>query len=71
MLNFFRAGPDLVRWELVALGKDGPYRLIVRHAHGVIIEYFETTVAALQREAELEHLLTAARGVEQPVIGLN
>jgi hypothetical protein len=62
MSNVFVAGPDLVRWELTSCGDTGPYRLVMRHAHGSIVEYFQTTKAALLREAELEELLTAARG---------
>jgi hypothetical protein len=61
-MNFFMAGGELVRWELTAVGVDGPYRLTVRHTHGAIVEYFRTTSAALQREIELEDLLMAARG---------
>ncbi len=67
MMNIFRAGADLVHWELTAVGADGPYRLTMRHPHGSIVEYFPTTGAALIREAELEELLVAARGVGQPV----
>jgi hypothetical protein len=62
MSNVFMAGPDLVRWDLTSCGNAGPYRLVIRHAHGSIVEYFQTTRAALLREAELEELLTAARG---------
>jgi hypothetical protein len=61
MANVFMAGPDLVRWELTSCGDDGPYRLVVHHAHGSIVEYFQTPIAALVREAELEKLLVAAR----------
>jgi hypothetical protein len=61
MSNVFMAGPDLVRWELTACGEHGPYRLTIRHANGSIVEYFQTTTAALEREAELEELLIAAR----------
>jgi hypothetical protein len=63
MLNFFLAGPDLVRWELTALGAHGtgPFRLVIRHAGGSIVEYFESVTNALLRESELEELLTAAR----------
>jgi hypothetical protein len=53
---------DLVRWELTSLGADGPYRLTMRHPHGSIVEYFRALPEALVREAELEHLLTTARG---------
>lgn len=56
------AGPEMVRWELTALESDGPYRLTVRHAQGVIVEYFNTSAAALMRQHELEDLLIAARG---------
>jgi hypothetical protein len=62
MMNFFMAGGELIRWELTAVGAEGPYRLTVRHTHGSIVEYFRTTSAALQREIELEDLLMAARG---------
>jgi len=63
MLNFFLAGPDLVRWDLTALGAQGtgPFRLVIRHAGGSIVEYFDNVTHALLRESELEALLTAAR----------
>jgi hypothetical protein len=61
MANCFMAGADLVRWELIALGQDGPYRLAIHHASGSIVEYFETVTAALLREKALEELLMAAR----------
>lgn len=66
MLYFFRAGPDMVRWELVQV--DDGYRLTVYHRMGTIREYFKTTTAALLREQELEDLLTTARGfaAEEP-----
>lgn len=62
VINFFMAGPEMVRWELTAVETDGPFRLTVHHAHGVIVEYFGTPAAALRREQELEDLLIAARG---------
>ena len=52
----------MVRWELTAVDTNGPFRLIVHHAQGVIVEYFETSAAALMRSQELEDLLVAARG---------
>jgi hypothetical protein len=64
MLNFFMAGPDLVRSELTALGPNGPYQLIIRHGQGSIVEYFLNSTAALLREAELERLLMCARGTD-------
>ena len=62
MSNIFMAGMDLVRWELTSLGADGPYRLTMLHPHGSIVEYFRAMPEALVREAELEHLMTSARG---------
>ena len=52
----------MVRWELTAVESQGPFRLTVHHANGVIVEYFDTSAAALMREQELEDLLIAARG---------
>jgi hypothetical protein len=65
MLTFFMAGPDLVRWELVALGAhgNGPFRLVIHHAQGSIVEYFPDVAQALAREGELEALLVAARSL--------
>jgi len=65
VLNFFMAGPEMVRWELTAVESNGPFRLAVHHAHGVIVEYFETSGAALMREQDLEDLLIAARGTSR------
>jgi len=62
MLHFFKAGPDLVRWELSVVEHGGPYRLRLHHANGVIVEYFESSAAALVRIHELEELLVQARG---------
>jgi len=62
MSNVFMAGRELVRWEVTACGADGPYRLTIRHSHGTIVEYFQTVTDALDREAELEDLVIAARG---------
>jgi hypothetical protein len=61
MANCFMAGSELVRWELIALGQDGPYQLSIHHGSGSIVEYFESVTAALLREKELEELLIAAR----------
>lgn len=60
MTNIFMAGSDLVQWEIVTLGHDGPYKLSVAHPRGTIVEYFATTAAALEREQEIEALLLAA-----------
>ncbi len=61
MLNYFRAGPELVRWELTTLGRTRTYRLTIHHALGTIVEYFDDVAAALLRQGELEQLLIAAR----------
>jgi hypothetical protein len=65
VLSFFMAGPDMVRWDLT-VESNGPFRLTVRHARGVIVEYFNTSAAALLRQQELEDLLIAARGGDGP-----
>ena len=68
MLNFFLAGPDLVSWDLTAVGPhgDGPFRLTVHHAAGSITEHFDTVTGALIRQVQLEALLVAARGAAEP-----
>ena len=67
VLNFFMAGPDLVRWDLTALGPQGqpPFRLVVHHAAGTITEHFDSVTSALIRQSELEELLVAARGASR------
>ena len=62
------AGPDLVSWDLTALGPqgDGPFRLVVHHAAGSISEHFDTVTGALIRQGQLEALLVAARGAAEP-----
>ena len=50
MLSFFMAGPDMVRWDLT-VESDGPFRLTVRHAQGVIIEYFNTSAGGVAAPA--------------------
>jgi hypothetical protein len=69
MSNVFMAGPELVRWDLTSCGDNGPYRLVMRHAHGSIVEYFQTPTDALLREAQLEELLIAARSGRPMAIG--
>jgi hypothetical protein len=60
MLHFFRAGPDLVRWEMTKLEGDGSCQLIVHHAHGTIVEQFRTAEMAVRRIQQLEELLVHA-----------
>ena len=62
MVHFFRAGPDLVRWELTELERNGACRLAVHHGGGTIIEHFKTAALAVHRVGELEDLLIRARG---------
>jgi CheY-like chemotaxis protein len=66
MLNFFMAGPDLVSWDLTALGGQGsgPFRLVVHHGAGNITEHFDSVTGALIRQGQLETLLIAARGAK-------
>ena len=64
-MSFFRAGSDLIQWNLEvvdSIGGDHHVRLTMQHPRGAIVEYFQTTEAALQRARELEDLLVAARG---------
>ena len=67
-MNMFVAGRDVIRWEVTALDPDGPYRLVMHHARGSIVEYFRAMDAALTREAELEALLVVggAHGQSRP-----
>jgi hypothetical protein len=58
--NFFMAGSDLVSWEIVTMGDEGPYRLSVIHPRGKIVEYFTTTAAAMTREQEIEAMFLSA-----------
>ena len=61
MMNLFKIGPDVGCWDLLALGRAGPYQLIVHHAHGELVEYFADVTAALHRQGEVEDLLNQAR----------
>jgi hypothetical protein len=63
-MNYFWAGPDLVRWslEVVETTHGSHIRLTMFHAGGTIVEYFRGTEAALGRAQELAELLVAARG---------
>lgn len=58
VVNFFMVGPERVTWQLTSDDKPGVCRLSISHAGGVIVEYFTSTAAALQREEEIESLLT-------------
>ena len=69
MVHFFRAGSDIVRWELTELETGGTCQLTVRHAAGTIVEYFRTASPAVRRVHELEELLVHARGFAIPPQG--
>jgi hypothetical protein len=62
MVHFFRAGADLVRWDLTELERDGTCRLAMHHAGGTIVEHFRTAALAVKRVEELEDLLVRASG---------
>lgn len=62
MLQVFKAGSDLVRWELTEVIREGTCRLAVHHAQGTIVEYHPDATKALTRLRELEDLLVRARG---------
>jgi hypothetical protein len=58
----FVAGSELVQWDIATVpGRS--YRLTMKHAHGVIVEYFGTLPEALSRQQALEALILEARGV--------
>jgi hypothetical protein len=67
-MNLFVAGRDVICWDVTALDSDGPYKLVMHHARGSIVEYFRAPEAALAREAELEALLlvVGAHGQSRP-----
>jgi len=58
MVSFFNIGPDVVRVELTAVTPSGPYRLVVEHPTNTLIEYFDSALAALWRQAQIEGTLT-------------
>jgi hypothetical protein len=57
--SLLMARPDLVRVELTALGPHGtgPFKLVVHHAMGTIVEYFGDVTHALLRQGALEEVL--------------
>jgi hypothetical protein len=72
MVHFFRAGADLVRWDITEVERDGTCRLIVHHGRGTITEHFRTAAQAVKRVEELEDLLVRASGFADEIspIGL-
>ena len=62
MVSFINLGPySFVRVELLPLTPSGPYRLTVEHPAKTLVEYFETPLAAMSRQAEIERVLTASQ----------
>jgi L-asparaginase/Glu-tRNA(Gln) amidotransferase subunit D len=51
-------GSERFTWELVSVDKSERCRLSLTHTGGTITEYFTSATAALQRQSELESLLT-------------
>jgi hypothetical protein len=66
MLTLFMADPDAVRVQISDVGRRGcgPYRLLIEHAEGELIEYFPDLTTALLREGEIEDLVTTARWMD-------
>src|SRR3954464_12312715 len=66
MLTLFIADPDAVRLAISDVGRRGcgPYKLLIEHADGELIEYFADLNAALLREGEIEDLVTTARWMD-------
>ncbi len=53
------ANAGRVRWEIVALGSTGPYKLTMQSAQGAVVEYFRSPADAITRQVELEEILAA------------
>ena len=51
-------GSERFTWELVSVDKSDTCRLSITHPGGIIVEYFTSATAALQRQVELESLLS-------------
>lgn len=49
------------RMELEALQPAGPFRLILEHPSSRIVEYFDSSTAAIDRWVEIEAALMGAR----------
>ena len=68
MVHFFRAGPDLVRWDITEFERGGACQLTVHHDGRTIVEHFRSAAMAVHRVEELEDLLVRARGfVADPI----
>ena len=51
----------MVRSELLAMSPSGPFRLAIHHPNGPIVEYFDSAIAALVRQVEIEDALSGYR----------
>lgn len=58
MVHFLTIGSHVVRSELLAMSPSGPFRLAVHHPNGPIVEYFDSAIAAMVRQAEIEDALS-------------
>ena len=59
MTSFINLGPySYVRVELLPLAPTGPYRLTIEHPAKTLVEYFDSPFAAMNRQAEIERVLT-------------
>jgi hypothetical protein len=61
MVHFLTIGSHVVRSELLAMSPSGPFRLAVHHPNGPIVEYFDSAIAAMVRQAEIEDTLCGYR----------
>jgi len=61
VVHFFTVGSLVVRSELLAMSPSGPFRLAIHHPNGPIVEYFDSAIAALVRQAEIEDALSGYR----------
>jgi hypothetical protein len=65
MVSFLVVGPQMIRSEVSAIDNGAAYRLSLSHTHGVIVEYFKTAAAAIERKQEIEALFLG-RASETP-----
>jgi hypothetical protein len=61
MVHFLTIGSQVVRSELLAMSPSGPFRLAVHLPSGPIVEYFDSAITALVRQAEIEDALSGYR----------
>jgi hypothetical protein len=49
MLHLFYAAPEQVRWEFTPAENGGSHQIAIHHAHGTVVESFETRELAIRR----------------------